>query len=725
MLTRDGKVKLLDLGIARITASDPEDSTQVGTDTIVAAGTPAYMAPERLGGRPADARTDVYSVGVLLYELLTGKRPYSAPDIMSLAVTIATQPTPRVSGTRSDVPPVLDDLIARAMAKDPATRYASAAELHDGVTRVRDTLSGLSPETLDDTYQHWRPRLITIVAAIAVLAIGGWLMRPMFRRAPALAPVATTVAIPPVINASTDQADLDEVGSLLQSVLSRNLAILPGVTIVSATPPASNGGTAATGQPPPAPDYTVSLTVRRAVSGMAVDVGLIRKGDAHPLPSEHFEGDALGLLRFATERVATALEDSNRGGPTVASAVRARMRQLPTADGDALRSYLQGRTALDTSEAAETDQAAADLFDNAIKRDASFAFAHAGLSQAFTSRAKNTEDASWLDRATQAAEQALAMDPACDQAYLASALAFRAAGKKDNAVLEARKAVALTPDSDDAHRILGLALSDQGQPDVALTELRAAVTLRPRHWINRYALGRSLLVHNKYQEGIDELQQVKRNLPAFESAYVNLGYAYNSIGNWDEAVGNLEMAVTLNPKDHYALNNLATAYFWDRKYQQALASYKEAIKHDPESHKLFMNLGDTYQAIGNAAEASAAYEHAIGLADRKQAAAFNPATEAIAAKCLAELRKFDLAENRVRQALSQDAGNGEVVYKFAVVYALWNKADKSQDTADKALDKLEQAFKLGYHPVWVRDDPDLRSLSTQPRFKRLIADTTR
>ena len=128
---------------------------------------------------------------------------------------------------------------------------------------------------------------------------------------------------------------------------------------------------------------------------------------------------------------------------------------------------------------------------------------------------KNTEEPSWLDRATQVAEQALAIDPACDQALLASALAFRAARKADNAVLEASKAVALTPDSDDARRVLGLALIDQGksQPGAALAELRRAIALRPSHWVNHYSLGRSLLVLHDYQAGIDELQLVKQNLP--------------------------------------------------------------------------------------------------------------------------------------------------------------------------------------------------------------------
>ena len=423
---------------------------------------------------------------------------------------------------------------------------------------------------------------------------------------------------------------------------------------------------------------------------------------------------------LTTEKVASALEGHYAGGRTMTEAKRTQLRQLPTQDGEALSSYLKGRTVLDGSEVAETDQAAADLFESAINRDGSFAFAHAGLSLAYISRAKNTEEPSWLDRAAHEAEQALAIDPACDQALLASALGFRASRKKDNAVLDARQAVALTPDSDDARRVLGLALIDQGtsQAGAALAELRRAIALRPSHWINHYSLGRSLLVLNEYQAGIDELQQVKQNLPRFQTTYVNLGYAYMQLGNWDQAVGHLERAIKLNGKDHYALNNLATAYFWDQQYQQALTSYKKAIAEDPTNPKLYMNLGDTYQALGQQPAGRTAYRRAVELADDKLASGLDPLTEAIAAKCLAEVGEFEQAENRARTALSQDARNGEVLYKFAVVYALWNNADK-------ALEKLEQAFKLEYHPVWVRQDPDLRNISNQPRFQALIGQAGR
>jgi len=715
MITREGTVKVLDLGLAHSQSTDPAAITRSASDTVIPAraGTPAYMSPERLSGRPADARADVYGAGVVLFELLTGRRPFSAPDVMTLAVSIATQPTPRVSSTRPDVPPMLDDLIARAMAKDPDTRYASAQELRDSLARVRDTLQGTVTGTTGSRPASTRRRVMIGALAITSVVAASWLV---LRRTPAAAP-PTTVAIPPVVNGSTKDSELDELATLLQSVLARNLPVLPGVTIARASSLTTDAPTRAPSQSPPAIGYTASLTARRMVASLTTDLDLRRSVDSQPV-HQQFTGNELSLIGTTVNGVAIALLRSETPARSLTSAERRALGELPTRDGQALLSYLHGRVVLDTSDDDQTDNRAVAAFQAAIDRDRSFAFAQAGLSQAYSSLFKHTGDAIWKSRARDAATRALQIDPRCDQAHLALALAFRALQQKDEAVLEANQAVALTPDSDDAHRVLGLTVIDQGHVEAGLEELQTAVALSPRHWMTYYALGGRLLAAHRFSDAIERLKQVQEHLPDFESAYVNLGLAYMSIGNWDLAVGNLERARQLNSTDHYASNNLATAYYWDRQFKKALDLYQEAIRQDPENPKQFMNLGDAYEALGRKADARTAYAQAIALADARPAAEFDPAIEAIAAKCEAKLGIFDRAESRARTALARAEDSPEVVYKLAVVYAL-------SGHPDKALDRLEQATKLGYSPVLFRDDPDLRSLAGQPRFKALVAGAVR
>jgi len=552
---------------------------------------------------------------------------------------------------------------------------------------------------------------VITLATVASLALVAWLLWPTLRRSLTAIPVPATIAIPPVANDSTGQPELDELASLLQSVLSRNLAALPDVTIVPGPLPSSNAGARGGGQPTPGASYTVAVRVRRAVSGFFVDAALMRKGDARPLWQDHHVADAVGLLRFATDNVAAALERTYAGGQTTMSEIRAQVRALPTTDSEALRDYLQGRAALDTSDQGETDQKAAALFESAIKRDESFAFARAGLSLAYSSLFKHTREAKWLDEATNAARDALEIDSRADQAHVASALAFRAAKKKNEAVLEARRAVDLTPDGDDGHRVLGLALFDHDERDAAITELQAAVRLRPGHWSNHYYLGWALLTARRTKEAIEPLTKAKDLLPAFESTYVNLGFAHLSLGNWDQAIGNSNLALQRSPKDSSAVTNLATAYYWQRRYGDALGSYLKAQSWEPDNAKRYMNLGDTYGALGRRPEAHQAYVTAV----EKAAPNLDDATTAaIAAKCEAKLGHAARAESLALSAVSTAGNDPDVAYKAAVVFAL--KPD-----VDTAMKYLKLAVDNGYSLYFVRDDPDLRSLSNHPQFKGLIA----
>jgi serine/threonine protein kinase/tetratricopeptide (TPR) repeat protein len=720
MLTPDGTVKVLDLGLAHETVDPGADTRTVSavdpSEVISSrAGTPPYMAPERLARHVADARTDVYSVGVVLFELLTGRRPYFAPDLMTLAVNIATQPTPRVAETRPDVPAVLDDLVARAMAKDPATRYASAAELHDALIRVRETLAGKVPKPPDDSPKISRRKVLIGAAVIAALAIVSWLMfGGGSQPAPAIGP--GTVAIPPVINASTDQADVDELGSLLQSILSRNLAVVPGITIVPAPPP--GGPTTALAQSPPQPaNYTVSVTIRRAVSGVAADVDVLRNGDTRPT-RQPFTGDELTLLGAVLDGLATVLQPRLTPDSRSGDAGRSQLRDVPTRDLQALVSYLRGRSLLDTSDDPKMDAQAVAAFQDAIRRDGSFAFAHAGLSQAYWSAWKHTGESSWLDRARDAATQAAAIDPRCDQARVALALVFRGLQRKNEAVSEAKRAVGLTPDSDDARRVLGLALLSDNQAEAGLVELAAAVARRPQRAVNQYYLGWGLLTGNRNQEAILPLKEATDLQPNFESAWVNLGLAYLRVGDWEKASGSSSRALELNSSDSIALNNLATAYYWDGKYELAVQRFEEAVKLDPESAKRQMNLGDAHDAVGRLREARAAYTKAVDLATIQLRKKFDPTTAGIAAKSEAKLGRKAEAERWASQAWEANDKDAEVAYKVAAVYALTGQPEK-------ALDKLELAVKLG-KPLWeVRADPDLKSLRNDARFKKLTAQPTR
>lgn len=714
MLTRDGKVKVLDLGIARIASADASAETRDQTETAIGAGTPAYMAPERLRSHPADVRTDIYSVGVLLFELVTGRRPFDATDAVSLSVAMGTTPPPRASTFRPDVPRAFDDVIARAMAIDRKARYESASDLHDALIQVRDkgyVEPFVDPRPVPRPVNLWRRALVVGAVLIALAVIASMMLRqtPAPQRVPETA--SLTLAIPPVINDRPDEREFDEFGALLQSVLARNLVEFPGIKLVASTPSTATAGNGA-------PGYVTKINLRHAATGIGAGVQVLQGGKL--VLNDDIDGNELTALKGIVNAVASALEQHYPLNHASTAAERESYRRLPTQNPEALKSYLRGRMILDTSDNTQTDDKASAAFQEAIGRDVAFAFAQAGLSQAYSSYAKHAEQSD-LSRAQTAANTALDLDLKSDQAHLALALVHLGAKNSGAAVEEARNALGLTPDSDDAHRILGQALIASRNVEAGLAELRTAVALRGNHWINYYALGRSLLVADKPADAIVPLQTMRDKVPMFESAWVNLGYAQLLLGQWDQSVGNLKRALDLNPQDHFALNNLATAYYWQAaatnnrgKFGQALKLYLEAVKFYPGSPKLYMNLGDTYAVLGDKIKGDAAYQSSIHFADEQLKKEMDQEVEAIAAKCQAKLGHFEDAEGRALKALVSDDKNTKVLQKLAVIYALWNKPDD-------ALKHLQAAVSLGLSPVLFRDDPDLSSLHPDSRFQKLVA----
>jgi serine/threonine protein kinase/tetratricopeptide (TPR) repeat protein len=701
-LTRGGMVKLLDLGIARVSASDPGATTRDLADTAVAAGTPAYMAPERLRGHPADVRTDVYSVGVLLFELLTGGRPYPQRDMFSLHAAMGRSQAPRARAINPKVPRTLDDVVAKAMAHDPRLRYSSAVELHDDLLRARDSSSRrVVPIVTPRSGFGW-----TVLAGVAVIAAA--IIWAVTR--PSLPPAPPTFAVALPVNDSPYQLELDELGSLMQSVIARNFADAPGITIVPVSPAKPSDAP---------PGYSAAVTLRHATAGVAGDVALSRLGKVGPrIP---IDGDELKVLRSTLDDLAEAFERAYSTDKAFTDEGRTNLRRVPTENVAALNSYLLGRSLLNTSDDAATDDQAIAAFQDAISRDRNFAFAHAGLSQAYASYNKHA-DHKVSDRAKVTAGAALALDSRSDQAHIAMALAHYGDRDYNHAIDEARKAIVLTPDSADGHRVLGTALIASREYAAGLSELRTAVSLDGKNLMNLYALGRGLLVANKPDEAAPLLRKVTEGLPKFESAFANLSNAELSQGQWDFAIGDGTTAVQLNGRDAAAANNLGTAYFWraapdgdPNGFQNALKAYQRAAQFDPNNAKVRMNLGDAYEAVQKKNDAWREYRKAVELVDARPKTDYSDDLEAIAAKCQAKLGDFADAEPRALQAVSASHGtNANTLYKLAVVYALWNKQDA-------AVDALEKAVGLGYPLVLFRHDPDLKSLRADVRFKKLIS----
>jgi len=236
ILKPDGQVKVLDFGLATVFAShrdgdDPSTNGSLSQEGRVS-GTPGYVAPEAFLGHPRDARSDIYSLGVMLFELVTGRRPFTGQDMIAVGMAALTGPTPRASDLNPRLPPDLSAAIGRAMMREPEQRFASALELAEAL-RAADvvaaaptravSLAGISihPPPL----RYWMPvaGLLLAASAVGFFAIG---------RPPPAAATTAVVAVLPLLNATGDPSGAD-LAAGIADVLISTLGQVPGVTMVS------------------------------------------------------------------------------------------------------------------------------------------------------------------------------------------------------------------------------------------------------------------------------------------------------------------------------------------------------------------------------------------------------------------------------------------------------------------------------------------------------------
>jgi serine/threonine-protein kinase len=712
MLTRDDAVKVLDLGIAHSLMSGGTVTTATSIQIPVAppdsGGTPAYMSPEQYGGRTPDARSDVFAAGIVLFEMLTGRRPFDAPDLATLAMLMTTMPVPPPSSVNAAVPAALDTVVANATAVNPEYRIASAAQLRDALAAVRagDTVPNLRPAPA-------RRRAVPIVAATAValvaIAWALWTFRGVPRpRAP--------VAILPAVTAG--DTVVEALGAGMVSTLADNLAAAPGLTVVS-------GARLAPAFLVPSRDlskaarelgagYVVDLRIAGTVSQLRVDGALIERGADAPIWRRSFTGNPVEVTQSVADAIAGTLEDIGILSRRPTREERERMRRVPTKDAAAFVAYATGQIQLETGDRDRDVSGAITSFSAALARDPSFALASAALSEAYGRMYIYTRDPEWAARAKDEAGRALAKDPSSARVHLSLGRAYQRNGRLEDALRHAQFAAQFSPTSDDAHRLLGDVLSDRGDVARAIEELQRAIDLRPGYWQNHAALGFANFRAGRYKPAIAAYRRAV-DLEPSASNYQRLGTALHLSGNVQEAIGNYQHAVQL-ARDPLAYSNLAFSYYSAGRYGEALAAWQESARLSKNpTPTVLRNLGDVYERLKQPAKSRESYEAAIAAAE--PLLKVNPSDAnliALVAVCMAKLGRHPEAALRAAEALSLRPDDNNVLFKVAVVEALGGGTER-------AFAHLENALARGYPAAFAKADFDLAALQTDPRFAALIA----
>jgi len=533
-----------DFGIAR--AFSPDVDARL-TASGISVGTPQYMSPEQaMAERDLDPRTDVYSLGCVLYEMLTGEPPYSGPNPQAVLAKRLSEPIPHVR-TGRDVPPAVEQVVNRALARAPADRFRTAAEFAAALQTERP---------LQSRRAIVRPMAVGLI--LLVLGLGYAMFRWTWA---ARAASPASAAVMPFLDLSP-QGDQEYFSDGLTEELITTLSQVPGLRVAART-----SSFQFKGRNPDVQEVGRKLdvaavlegSVRRSGNRLRVSVQLISAKDGFQLWSESYDrnlADVFAVQEDVARSIVAALRV--RLAPARDSVLAVR----PTGDLEAYDLYLKGRFAWNQRNATALPEAVRYL-EGAVARDARFVRAWSGLAQAYllvVPYAGGEPAATWR-KAEAAAHRALALDSTSGEAYTALAYGSMVYGWNWAAAEENfRRAIAVDPNDATGHHWYADFLAGRGRLAEASAEMGRAHQLDPLSRQIGVEWGWISYLMRRNDEAESRIRQMLALDPNYAQAYTKLGFVQIQQHHSTEAVASLKRAIDLGVFYPYGASALAAAY---------------------------------------------------------------------------------------------------------------------------------------------------------------------
>jgi len=725
VVTPKGDAKILDFGLAKRRHPDPMcKSMEVGpTETSAGlTGTLPYMSPEQLEGNDANEMSDIWSLGIILYEMATGFRPFRGDNLYRLCTAILQEPMPALPGS---VPTGLATVIKRCLEKDPALRYQRAAELRAALEVLEPGEARKSGPAAADVVvprnatriARWVAVAIVIVALTAV-AIGAALRNGKANRDATLMPGVASgrlqVAVLPIKGAvKAEDAAFDDglvetlTSRLTQLTKTHPLAVIPTSEVRTKKITTVDAARAEFGV-----NLGLLVHVQHAAGQARVNYSLV---DART--HEQLRGGTITasmespftLQDQVSESIAQALELELQ--PQEKRALEAHGTTEPAA----YDFYLQGRGYLQDPDKTENVENALAVFHKAIEKDPGFAGSYAGLGETYWRKFQLTHDKGLVDEATKACSEANAHDTGLTDAHTCLGLVYQGTGRYADAVNEYQKAEQIEPTLDSAAAGLARGYESLNRLDDAEKAYKTAISLRPNYWAQYNGLGTFYLRHGRLNEAAQMYTHVIALVPDSFVGYSNLGSTRIQQGRYADAIEPLQRSLKIRATGPVT-SNLATAYFQLKQYGNAAQVFEQATALDPQDYELWGNLADAYYwAPALHEQASSAYRKAIALGeDERKVNPHNPHMLSYLAEYHAMIGEAKPARDTITEALRIAPADPEVLYYAGIVYA--------QAGDDKrALESLQRSLAAGYPAASVRDTPNFDRLQNDPLYKSLVA----
>lgn len=687
MLPRRGGAKILDFGIARL-EGDGASLTRTGASW----GTPAYMSPEQARGEPVDARTDVWSLGVMLYEMLAGRRPFGGESLEAVVSSILTQKPEPLERIRPEVPSALARVVDRALAKDPAERYASAAEI------LADLESGGMPVPLPRGHR----RAVLWVSLLILLLVGA--IAFLFLARAAEEPALRVAVLQPVVDSEGKDPELAFVASDVLDAALATLVSLEGVQPLD----------------PPERDEGKGSAEARLLEADEALLPLLRCMESSCQVKLRRQKPAGGLLNISDP---FEVQGGFDNAYLLAEGVKVHVRRLysdrrprPDSPGGSVRpedysTYSELDRRVDRGE--HLGEAELDRLDSLLETSP-------GLVGAYVLATGIARGQGDTERALGYAARAEELAPFDPRPLIAHLHAELEGGRLDAAPATLARLESLAPGDTRVKAAHADLLEARGELEAAFP-LREEIARRRPTW-------RNLLRLATLEFRLGARDSASRRLENLLAAQPDNQYVWENVAAVEANYGDLRRAATLYAKltqtgsaPPYLTTNLGLLYYILGEYEAAEAAYRRALALDPDDRMNRFNLATTLEAQGDKTGAQRLYRDL-----EKELAAAPPPLDAYAqmlrAQCLARLGQKAAATALADAIFKQRPEDVQSLHQAAQIYAILGDRESARFYAKLALEKALRWEWLTIPEFRSQEDPELRVLLDRYRNRSRASD---
>ncbi len=704
MVTGNGTVKIMDFGLAKLTSKE-HSVTQDGSMM----GTASYLSPEQIKGESVDARTDIWALGCIFYEMLSGEKPFTGDYPEALIYSILHEdPSPlnRFS--------TYEKIIKKCLNKAPTERY-------DDIEAFQNSLS--TPASISRAAGFFRRKekrkntTIIAIALIVLLILISLFSRTQIQEWMGLKGVAQEkhLAILPFANVGGDSTGRIFCDGLTEIATSKITALQRFRDYLWVVPCSEVRKRKITSPAEARREFGVNLaatgTIQWQEQSVSLAINLIDTKNLRQLDASVIDC-SINDLTSIRDRVVQAL--ANMLTIEVHPKDWEELFAGETQSQQAYQHYIEARGHLLRYEQLDNLNAAIELLNKSLAKDPQFALAHAALAEAYLRKFQIINNKEYIHNAEANGELALQLNAKLPPIQYTMGLIYKETGKYQQAIALFNRAIDQNQSYSQAFAELAECYERLGELQKAETTYKKSIELKADYWSGHNMLGKFYVRHGRLQEAKGQFQQVIDLTPDNVRGYNNLGAIYFFQKDYNQAQKMWERSLSIK-KSYAAYSNLGTAYFYDGNYQKASEMYESALKINDTNYMIWGNLASCY-FWNNEKEKKwrDTFNKACSLA--QQHLQVNPeAVEVMVdlAGYYAQLQKDEKALDLLQQAIAAKPTTLSVLFRIGDAY-------EQLGDRESALKYIRMAVRSGYSLAEIETNPWLKELRRDARFKALF-----